>query len=1026
MPSVKVDIIGDSSSLQKAYRSAATSSKTFGKSVTDTHGAVGTLEKGVTSGASALSTFAKSAVLAGGALIGVGSLYEGIKKTVGAAEDFNQAQRQMKAQLDANGESFRAVAPWVAKLNASQVQLGFTSTQTERAFTQLDRASGSAATAYKYMAVTADLAAARHIDLNKAALVVGKVIDGNIGILNRYGVAVAKGTTAADALEQAQRKLHGQALASVTPFEKFHAVLNNIEVEIGQVLLPIVTKYLNKITDWLSQTRNQTKITDAVKTAIHDMGAAIEVAKGIIQAMLPYVQKAVDLFKEFAKQVGGAKNAIIILGSAFAAWKLASTIAGIGAEAERTGGLVRLLTRNLRALSLIGAIAIPIAIILERDQIDKAITGFLDKHGLPGGTNVGDLTTAAGRAKIAGTFGQGLVDQATKATTSGGNLFGPAGGKAATSATTAGSLSAGKAKLLAFAKSAIGTPYLWGGAGPGGFDCSGIVQWAFANGLNISIPRTTYGQAATGRLVGTNTLKGAKPGDVIFTQYGEGGKAGPGHEGLYLGGGQVLSAPHTGAKVGISSISGFTGGGTYTVRDLAAVAGASAAAALSTGTTPLGPATLPDMSPVGAAAKKKKGRKISLPDLISGAGPSSGMFRFLPADIGGEGRLTTGMGMFSQGLQASIGRQGGLSSANLETLKKAREQLVALQHSWIGGALSVPIANEMGKVDKAINSINFAKSKAAWQRHIDALKAIATQAKAGFVRAFGDLATSALNAFDRATQQGMSALESQRSALTPAEQALQDLQDTHQQAALQAQLAADQAAGDSKAVQEDLYQIQVDALQKQANVERKAQDDSFRSQEQDYQDQRDAQRSAFETQLKDLQDQLLAKHTAIGSANDQILKLMSQFGLDPTWFTSGQNAGSALISGLAAAFKAADQQLQQANDTASAASVAQDSGPAAQVAGGAAAYYQPTAITTPGAGTYKYKPMLQSGGFITKSGLAYLHRGENVIPAGGGGAKQINFHFPNYVGSQQELAYMLRAELAKIGRREPNVFGGLA
>ena len=64
-------------------------------------------------------------------------------------------------------------------MNSEFEKLGFTSADTEAAFTRLDRASGSAAIAYKEMGVAADLAAAKNISFQQAALLIGKVIDGN-------------------------------------------------------------------------------------------------------------------------------------------------------------------------------------------------------------------------------------------------------------------------------------------------------------------------------------------------------------------------------------------------------------------------------------------------------------------------------------------------------------------------------------------------------------------------------------------------------------------------------------------------------------------------------------------------------------------------------------------------------------------------------------------------------------------------------------------------------------------------------
>jgi len=96
----------------------------------------------------------------------------------------------------------------------------------------------------------------------------------------------------------------------------------------------------------------------------------------------------------------------------------------------------------------------------------------------------------------------------------------------------------------------LGTPYLWGGADPRkGFDCSGFVQYLYSQ-AGIALPRTTYGQVKVGQAVqDPNKLL---PGDIVLFAT-ENGKA-PTHEGLYIGGGQFIHAPHTGDVVKISSL----------------------------------------------------------------------------------------------------------------------------------------------------------------------------------------------------------------------------------------------------------------------------------------------------------------------------------------------------------------------------------------------------------------------------------------------------------------------------------------
>jgi cell wall-associated NlpC family hydrolase len=95
----------------------------------------------------------------------------------------------------------------------------------------------------------------------------------------------------------------------------------------------------------------------------------------------------------------------------------------------------------------------------------------------------------------------------------------------------------------------LGTPYHWGGSQPGGFDCSGLLQYVWGR-VGVQIPRTTYEQWKTGRPVVKSLLS---PGDAVFF---EASRRGPGHVGMYIGHGKFIEAPHTGANVRISKLAG--------------------------------------------------------------------------------------------------------------------------------------------------------------------------------------------------------------------------------------------------------------------------------------------------------------------------------------------------------------------------------------------------------------------------------------------------------------------------------------
>jgi cell wall-associated NlpC family hydrolase len=100
--------------------------------------------------------------------------------------------------------------------------------------------------------------------------------------------------------------------------------------------------------------------------------------------------------------------------------------------------------------------------------------------------------------------------------------------------------------VVGIAMQYLGTPYVYGGASPGGFDCSGLVMYVFAQ-VGVSLPHNAAAQYGYGMPVSRDQLQ---PGDLVFFN-------GLGHVGIYIGGGEFIHAPHTGDVVKISSMSGW-------------------------------------------------------------------------------------------------------------------------------------------------------------------------------------------------------------------------------------------------------------------------------------------------------------------------------------------------------------------------------------------------------------------------------------------------------------------------------------
>jgi cell wall-associated NlpC family hydrolase len=143
---------------------------------------------------------------------------------------------------------------------------------------------------------------------------------------------------------------------------------------------------------------------------------------------------------------------------------------------------------------------------------------------------------AADRARLA----QARAASAAAATSMRNSYTGPASGRAAAA--------------VRFAYAQLGKPYVYGASGPSSYDCSGLTMRAWG-AAGVSLPHNAAAQQADTRSVSYSDLQ---PGDLVFF----GSPAG--HVGIYIGGGRMIAAPHTGDVVKIQSVSahgGFSGGG---------------------------------------------------------------------------------------------------------------------------------------------------------------------------------------------------------------------------------------------------------------------------------------------------------------------------------------------------------------------------------------------------------------------------------------------------------------------------------
>ncbi len=103
-----------------------------------------------------------------------------------------------------------------------------------------------------------------------------------------------------------------------------------------------------------------------------------------------------------------------------------------------------------------------------------------------------------------------------------------------------------RSDLIYHALAQLGAPYVWGGVSPEGFDCSGLVQYSYAQ-VGLGVPRTSEEQLAASLPLDLQELL---PGDLVFFNTTDQAS----HVGIYLGDGAFIHAPSTGKKVTIANI----------------------------------------------------------------------------------------------------------------------------------------------------------------------------------------------------------------------------------------------------------------------------------------------------------------------------------------------------------------------------------------------------------------------------------------------------------------------------------------
>jgi peptidoglycan DL-endopeptidase CwlO len=208
------------------------------------------------------------------------------------------------------------------------------------------------------------------------------------------------------------------------------------------------------------------------------------------------------------------------------------------------GGVVTVSGRPLQRLPVVafGTVGIGGVDAVVSDSVARSL-GMPARNALVVSAPADQVASLAARIKAVLPRGASVEPLVTEVTRPGGPS--PVGTIPGTVVSGGAMAAAQLTTALKAAESRRGLPYVWGAAGPSSFDCSGLVQWAFAQ-AGISMPRVAADQARTGPAVPVGQLR---PGDLLFYRTDPTDPGYISHVAMYLGGGWMIQAPEPGMDV---------------------------------------------------------------------------------------------------------------------------------------------------------------------------------------------------------------------------------------------------------------------------------------------------------------------------------------------------------------------------------------------------------------------------------------------------------------------------------------------
>lgn len=348
------------------------------------------------------------------AAFAVGGIAKTIESVVGAATSHQTAFAVLDQTVKNAGASNDLYGLSIEKLLEKEARLkGFSDEELAAGFQRIVSVTHDSASAFSDLGKAEDLARFRHIDLAAAALAVSKAEQGSVTALQRYGIVVPHATEATDRLKAAhdaavasgakftdqQKLLYAQALKNAAAqdaegkktealaliqeraggsaakfaltasgqFARARQDFHQLEVVIGQDLLPTLATGAEGLGKFFTELSNNQQVQKDAAQLAHDIGIAIGTLKTDFETIGPPLVTVVE-------HLGGLNHTLEILGGLVLGRKLASALIAtgdaelvVGADAVTANRETKTFLGTLGKLALIGTIGIPIIVHFEKD-----------------------------------------------------------------------------------------------------------------------------------------------------------------------------------------------------------------------------------------------------------------------------------------------------------------------------------------------------------------------------------------------------------------------------------------------------------------------------------------------------------------------------------------------------------------------------------------------------------------------------------------------------------------------------------